>query len=238
MWGAVLVMALAAMADPLRIGLTVLVISRPRPVLQLLAFWLGGLAMGLLVGLSALFFLRDFALAVMEDMESRTASSAGAFVQIAVGALALLLAVLIAVRVPVRRRARVPDRSPAVATAEPNTLSRLSTRAGDVLKGESLWVAFVVGAWLGTPLQYVAALAAILASGASAGTQIAAVLVYQVVTLAFAEIPLVSQLIAPAKTHAVMLRIHDWVLPRRRQLIAVIVAVVGAFLVVNGINSL
>jgi hypothetical protein len=37
-WGAVLVMALAAMADPLRIGITVLIVSRPRPVLQSLAF--------------------------------------------------------------------------------------------------------------------------------------------------------------------------------------------------------
>jgi hypothetical protein len=35
-----------------------------------------------------------------------------------------------------------------------------------------------------------------------------------------------------------MLRVHDWVLPRRRQLIAVIIAVVAALLVVNGIRSL
>ena len=35
-----------------------------------------------------------------------------------------------------------------------------------------------------------------------------------------------------------MLRVHDWVLPRRRQLIAVIIAVVAIFLVINGISSL
>jgi hypothetical protein len=32
--------------------------------------------------------------------------------------------------------------------------------------------------------------------------------------------------------------VHDWVLPRRRRLIAVIIAVVGIFLVINGIGSL
>jgi hypothetical protein len=35
-----------------------------------------------------------------------------------------------------------------------------------------------------------------------------------------------------------MLRVHDWVLPRRRQLIAVTIAVVAAVLVINGIGSL
>ena len=67
------------------------------------------------------------------------------------------------------------------------------------MQGGSLWVAFVAGAWLATPLQYVAALAAILATRTSAGTQVVAVVAYHVVALAFAEIPLVSQLVAPEK---------------------------------------
>src|SRR6476469_3838624 len=109
---------------------------------------------------------------------------------------------------------------------------------GKAIQGQPLWGAFVAGAWLATPLQFVAALTAILASGASAGTQVVALVVYHVVALAFAEIPLVSALVAPDRTQAVMLRVHDWVLPRRRQLIAVIIAVVAALLVVNGIGSL
>ena len=242
-WGAVLVMALAAMADPLRIGLTVLVVSRPRPVLQLLAFWLGGVAMGFAVGLGVLFLLRDLALDFINDFESTTATSTVGLVQIAVGVLALLLAGMIALRFPAPRRARVsvPDVEPQAPTLQPATptaLSRLSKRAGDAMQGGSLWVAFVAGAWLATPLQFVAALTAILASGASAGTQVVALIVYHVVALAFAEIPLLSQLVAPDKTQAVMQGVHDWVLPRRRQLIAVIIAVVAVFLVVNGIRSL
>jgi hypothetical protein len=35
-----------------------------------------------------------------------------------------------------------------------------------------------------------------------------------------------------------MLRVHDWVQPRRRQLIAAIIAVVAILLVVNRIGSL
>jgi hypothetical protein len=243
-WGAVLVMALAAMVDPLRIGITVLIVSRSRPVLQLLAFWLGGLAMGLTVGLGVLFLLRDVAQKIIGDLESTTATSTVGLVQLAIGVLALLLAAMVAMRFPVRRRApaATPDgEPPAVAVPTPpppTTLSRLSTRAGDAMQGGRLWVAFVAGAWLATPLQYIAALTAILASGAPAGTQAVAVVGYHVVALAFAEIPLVGQLVAPEKTQAVILRVHDWVLPRRRRLVAVIIAVVGIFLVINGIGSL
>ena len=241
-WGAVLVMALAGMVDPLRIGITVLIVSRPRPMLQLLAFWLGGVAMGLAVGLGVLFLLRDLALDFIRDLESTTATSTVGLVQLAIGVLALLLAAMIATRFPARRRvpAAMPDGgAPVVALQQtPTAFSRLSTRAGDAMQGGSLWVAFLAGAWLATPVQFIAALTAILASGASAGTQVVALVGYHVVALAFAEIPLVSQLVAPEKTQAVMLRVHDWVLPRRRRLIAVIIAVIGIFLVINGIGSL
>jgi hypothetical protein len=192
------------MADPLRIGITVLVISRPRPVRQLLAFWLGGMVMGLAVGLGVLFFLRDVAQDLIGDLESTTATSAVGLVQIAIAVLALLLAGLIAARLPARLRARAPMAEEVpIATLPPPTptaISRLSTRAGDAMQGGAHWVAFVAGVWLATPLQYVAALAAILASGAPAGTQVTAVAAYHVVALAFAEIPLLTYLVAPDRT--------------------------------------
>lgn len=242
-WGAVLVMALAAMADPLRIGVTVLVISRPRPMIQLLAFWLGGLAMGFGVGLGVVLLLHDLALDFINDLESTTATSTVGLVQVAIGVLALLLAAMIAMRFPSRRGARVAvpvveAQTQAVAPSTPGAWSRVTTWAGVAMQGGSLRVAFVAGAWLATPLQFVAALAAILASGASAGTQVVALVVYHVVALAFAEIPLASALVAPDRTQTVMLRVHDWVLPRRRQLIAVTIAVVAAVLAINGIGSL
>jgi hypothetical protein len=42
MWGSVLVLALLAALNPVRLGLALLVISRPRPVQNLLAYWVGG----------------------------------------------------------------------------------------------------------------------------------------------------------------------------------------------------
>lgn len=227
-WGAVLVMALAAMIDPLRIGVTVLVISRPRPVLQLLAFWLGGLAMGMVVGLGALFLLRGPALDLMANMPAAGDGATIALVQVGLGALAILVAALIALGFPWRTREPRPPHS---------AVSRLTARARNAIRGGSLWVGFLAGVALATPLQYVAALAAILVSDAGAATQFSALIVYHLVVLAFAEIPLLGSLVAPATTYAVMLRIHDWVIVRRRTLAAVIVATIGVFLFVNGMSG-
>jgi hypothetical protein len=52
------VMAFAVSLEPFRIGMTVLMLNRPRPMLQLLAFLCGGFTMGLTVGLVVLFALR------------------------------------------------------------------------------------------------------------------------------------------------------------------------------------
>ncbi len=58
MWITLLAMAVAVSLEPFRIGMTVLMINRPRPGLQLLAFLAGGFVMGLTVGLVVLFVLR------------------------------------------------------------------------------------------------------------------------------------------------------------------------------------
>jgi hypothetical protein len=104
-------------------------------------------------------------------------------------------------------------------------------------EGGSLWVAFVVGLGSTAPTKYLVAFAAILVSGATAGRQISAVVVYTFVAFAVVKIPLVNQLAAPTKTHAVMQRVHNWVRTRRRRVLAVIIAVVGAYLVTTGVGS-
>jgi Sap, sulfolipid-1-addressing protein len=242
MWGAVLLLALVATADPVRIGIAILLFSRPRPVLQLFAFWLGGTAISLVVGLGVLFGLRDFALVLMRDVASTAASSAGGHVRIAIGVLALMIAALLTIRFTAFQRARgsMPGDDPSALVLQPSmprAFSRLSTRAQDVLHGEALWVAFVVGAGMSTDFKYLVVLASILASGVAVGTQVGAAVVYTLVALAFVEIPLIGHLAAPAKTHVVLLQAHNWVRARRRWVVAVIVAVAGVSLVATGMGS-
>jgi Sap, sulfolipid-1-addressing protein len=57
MCSAVFVLSLLVALDPVRIGIVALMISRPRPMRNLLAFWLGGMVAGMTVALIVLLYL-------------------------------------------------------------------------------------------------------------------------------------------------------------------------------------
>jgi Sap, sulfolipid-1-addressing protein len=136
MWGTVLLLALVATADPVRNGTAALLCSRPRPMLNLLAFWFGGVSVSLLVGLGSLFVLRGFALTAIQHLTSAAATSSVRHMQVAAGVFALL----VAARILSRERARLADRDPSVIgqqASTPGPLSWLSTRARDALEGSA-----------------------------------------------------------------------------------------------------
>jgi hypothetical protein len=214
MWITLLVMAVAVSLEPFRIGMTVLMLNRPRPTLQLLAFLSGGFAMGTAVGLVVLFVLRH------------KLSGATHFtlpkVQIVIGVLALLVAAAV------------------IATpSPPRGMETLFTRARHLLDGSSLWVAGAAGVGIALPsVDYLAVLAVILASGAAPPTQVGALLTFNVVAFTLVEIPLVAYLAAPDKTRALMAALHNWIRSHRRRNVAVVLAAVGSVLLAVGIAAL
>jgi Sap, sulfolipid-1-addressing protein len=241
MWSAVLGLSLIAAIDPIRIGIVVLLISRPRPMVSLLAFWLGGMAAGSAAALVLVVYLRDLTLSVMRALFSAVSSPVAAHVQLAIGVLAVLIAGLIAARFRVRQHApvRLTGDERSVLVLEPDTRngsSRLSIRRQ--LEDGSLAVAFIAGVgWATPPVEYLAAIIAILASGAAAAAQVSAALMFTVVAFTVAEIPLMSYLAMPAKTVAVVLRLHDWIKARRQAILAVFVCTFGVLLVVSGMGN-
>jgi len=212
----ILVMAIAVSLEPFRIGMTVLMLNRPKPLLQLLAFLCGGFAMGMSVGLVVLFGLR------------RTLTGSTYFtlprVQVMIGALALAIAAVLTMK----RSARL-DAAPALVSAQVQRL----------LNGRSLWVAGLAGLGIALPsVDYLAALAVILASGAAAMKQVAALLTFNVVAFALVEVPLVAYVLAPGRTRAAMVALHDWIRARRRLEVAALLAAVGTALLAVGIAGL
>lgn len=239
MCSAVLVLSLVAAVDPVRIGIAALLISRPRPMLNLLAFWLGGMAAGIAAPLVVLLFLRDFTLSVMRIVVSAASSPIVAHIQVAIG-VAVPIAALIAARVWARPHAPVPAGTEAsVLVREPKTptgSSPLSIRGR--LESGSLAMAFVAGLALATPpVEYLAAIIAILASGATAAAQVGAALIFTLVAFTVVEVPLISYLATPAKTLAVVHRLNDWISARRRAIPVVVVGALGVLLVVTGVTS-
>ena len=67
----------------------------------------------------------------------------------------------------------------------------------------------------------------IRASGAPIATQVIAAIAFVVTWFAFIEITLVSYLLTPTKTHAVLRPLHDWALAHRRWVLVAIFAVVA-----------
>lgn len=242
--GTALLLALIAATDPVRLGIALLLISRPRPMRNLFAYWLGAIATGSAAAVGLLILLRKLAPMFVQNLTSIAASSTGRHIQIGIGLFALTFAVLTAVGFSARQRAPVGSPTggnPLARPLQPSTptaISRLLDRARGVLDGQSLWVAFAAGVGNGPPaVECVVAVAAILASGAGIGTQVGAAIAFIVVMLVVVEIPLVSYLATPAQTQAVMLHLHNWVRPRRRRILAVIVAMAGVLLVATGMGS-
>jgi hypothetical protein len=239
MWGAVLVFALAAAQDPVRMGIMVLLISGPRPMHNLLAYWLGLMATGLGAALAALFLLRDFTLFVMRAVTSAATNAAVSPILIALGVLALSTAAMLAAPSSVRQalHAPMPGGEPSARVLQPKTLtvvSRLSWTG--LLEGRSLGMAFVAGLFTSQVVEFWGAMMVIMASGAGAGTQVSAALMFTLVAFAIAEIPLVSYLVSPAKTQAVLMQLHGWLRAHRRPIFAFILGAFGVLMVAHGVG--
>jgi hypothetical protein len=204
----VLVMALAVSLEPFRVGMTVLMLNRPRPMIQLIAFLSGGFAMGMAVGLVVLFVFRS----VLAESTHFTLPN----VQIVIGAAALVLAALVASGV----------------LSGP----KLPTPARRLVNGHSLWTAGAAGLGIALPsVDYLAALALIVASGAAAAAQVGTLLLFNVVAFAFVELPLIAYLVAPDRTRATLSALHDWLRSRRRRDVAAFLATIGCMLLVVGL---
>jgi hypothetical protein len=229
----ILVMAVAVSLEPFRIGISVLMLNRPRPMLQLLAYLCGAFAMGMTVGLVVLFVFRRRLLGSTYFTLPR--------VQIFIGVLALLVAAALAAKVFAGRFGRPHSAEPHVggSPARKTGRGKLATQAQRLLNGRSLWVAGMVGLGIALPsVDYLAALAVILASGAAAVEQVGALLMFNVVAFALVEIPLVAYLLAPQTTRASMAALHDWIRSRRLVEVATLLAGAGCVLLSVGVAGL
>jgi hypothetical protein len=229
-WITLLVMAVAISLEPFRISMTVLLINRPRPLLQLLAFLAGGFVMGTAVGVIVLFVLRP-ALGSSHFTLPR--------VQIAIGVLALVAAAAVATGLLGRKRGEDSADEVDRADRADRRTGPLATRARQLLNGRSLWTAGLAGLGIALPsVDYLAVLAVIAASGTGAATQLAALMLFQVVAFGLVEVPLIAHLVAPDRTRATLTALNDWLRSRRRREVSALLAAVGLVLLGVGLAGL
>jgi Sap-like sulfolipid-1-addressing protein len=253
MWAAVLMLALWLATDPLRLLIAIFLISRPRPIQSLFAYWLGGMVGGLISSIVVLIALRDVATPILHDITSFISAYTSGYVRVALGVLALLFAAWIGARM-LRREPVGFLASSTVAPPRPSRILHLRTTlqqyAPEALsrRAASVWrgledgaprVAFVVGlATALPPIEYQAVLTTILASEASVGEQLGASVMFLVIVLATVEIMLISYVMAPEKTRALILELQNQMRALRGKLLPVSSAVAGVFLVFSGMGSI
>ena len=242
MWGTVLVFALIAATEPARMGIAAFLVSCPRPMLHLLAYWLGLMASGVGGALVALFLLRDFTAPVIRVVASAFTNPVVPFIQIALGVVAFATAVTLAVRSPARQPAPVsvsggePSATVALEPKAPTVFSRLSWSS--LFENKSAGMAFVAGLCTSTQLvEYWGAIMVIMASEAAAATQVGAVVMWALVAYAVIEIPLISHVVSPTKTQLIVERLHTWMRANRRPVFAFLLGAVGVFMVANGVGA-
>ena len=223
MWITLLAMAFAVSLEPFRIGMTILMMNRPQPLRHLLAFLAGGFVMGTAVGVIVLFAVRP-ALGSAHFSLPR--------VQVVVGAVLLVNAAVLATGVVGRCAGGNSGRAA-------RRFGWLTTRTGQLLNGGSLWTSSAAGLGIALPsVDYLAALALIVASGAAATVQFGALLLFNVVAFGFVEIPLFCYLMAPERTRATLSALQDWLRTRRRRAVTVISATIGCVLLGAGLAGL
>jgi hypothetical protein len=238
-------MALVAGGEPTRIGAVAFMLTRKKPVRLLVGYFVGAFGLSLIIGVVVVFVLKDIKIGKSSSIPPQT--------EIAVGALSLLISILVGTGVSETLREKVLARHPQAQVPDLNSptspgpagtealpgFDKLPIRVRTVLSKESPWVAWVAGIAVGTPnAYYLAAIAAILKSGFGAGTQIAALVVFNVVAFAQAGIPLVSYLIAPETTRTRVQQLYTWLSSHQRSVLTVLTGLIGIYLVVVGASKL
>ncbi|MBN3458556.1 GAP family protein [Mycobacterium sp. DSM 3803] len=262
MWGDILGWALLVGFNPMLFGAIVLVISRPRPVQNLFAFWVSCLVVNLLalwIPLMVLHRVPSF-VSVAQDLATPDPASGVQPLQLGMGVFAVSLAVLMLIQS--RRRQRVTtavvagsdssvlvkDSDETTGTSDPahtgdglktapSPLRRLTARARDEWNSGALWVSMALSLIYMLPPPLILLISTIIVgSGTAIATQVVAVVVFVAVMLVVFEITLLSYVVAPAKTHAVLEPVHGWALAHRTQILIVMFALVGIWQVLTGLG--
>jgi len=243
----VVLMAVIAWIDPMRIAAIVVILSRRQPVRHLVGCLVVGFGVSLITGAVILF--------VLEGVGVGSGSGIPAEIEIAVAVLALLVAALVGSGIAERVRAKRRARRSTVGGAETGTttttaevprgieqLAAFQKLPGPIqraLKSESVWVAWIAGVAIGMPsAYYLAAIAAILGAGAGVASSVAALLVFNIIAFVLTEGFLVRFLVAPDATREHVDRLYLWTRNHHRLVVTILAGVVGVYLLILGIGKL
>jgi hypothetical protein len=224
--GDVFVIAVLAALDAGLLAATVVLLGRPRPARQLLAYLVGCMGFSIGIGLVVVLALHG------SNVVKHPDPAVSAVIEIAAGALLLVVAVAVVLGRNAQWRPRRRRNDGAVAPKRPS----LSERA---LGNDSLWIAWAAGALYSVPgAYYLAGLALLVKLDQPASIDVVAILGFNLVMFVFLELPLLGFLVAPDRARALTERLNQWMTRHKRTLITVVAGVGGLYLLITGLSDL
>jgi hypothetical protein len=261
MWSSLAGMSFLLALNPILLGIILLIISRPRPVSNLLAYLVGALSVNLplFLGPLALLHLAPGFASFAQGVATPETTTGHRVVPIPLGMAVALLAIASVMTVRFRRaRATVggsdasalgPESSTSTAdSASPGCVRGAAMRLGSKIQellgrlravwdNGSLGVSFVFGMLYLPSLTMVLLIdISIVTSGAGIGEQVGAAIAFVLGYLAILEITLLSYAVAPEKTGAVLRPLHDWAHGHSRQILIAFIALGGFIQLARGIG--
>ncbi len=213
------VLALLAAISPPAILIAALYLASPSPGRTTLAFVAGGFVVVAIVGTIALIALRIGGISLPSHHQTRYGLRLG------LGVIALIAAVLI-------YRHRPKEKKSEDGTAKqkkPGLITRWSKEPRPL-------TAFIVGMIMfGPSITFIAAVQVVASSKADLRATVGAMAMIVVLTVAFAWLPLVAYLVAPARTASALKAFEGWLRRNRKYVLTAAVGVIGLVLVAQGI---
>ena len=218
----VLVLAFVSAISPAILAVVIVVLSRPNPRLLLLAYLAGGMLASVAIGIAVVVSLNG------STLLSGSSPAADPIVNFTMGALALIVAYVLATdrdaSLEQRRRERRASRPPRDPRSE-RVLSRGTTP-----------IAFAVGVALNLPgAFYLVALKDIAQGQHGTGAQVFAIVLFNLIMFALAEVPLLGYSFAPDATRARVEALNAWMARHARQIVIAVAVLAGTYLIGRGI---
>ena len=222
----VFVLAVVSSVDAGLLTAAVVLLGRPRPARQLLAYLIGGMGLSIAFGLLIVLGLHG------SKLLREPSRSTSAVIEVVAGALLIIVAIVVRSGRAVQWHPRRRSHDEAKTSRRPSLYER-------TVGHDSVWIAWAAGAIYSAPgAYYLAGLALLAKLGAPAATNVLAILGFNLIMFALIELPLLGFVFAPERTRSLTERFNQWMTDHRRVLITLIAGAGGAYLLVLGLTDL
>jgi len=233
MWGTVLLMAVVVGLEPEYVAGIKYILSRSSPLYRLIAFYVSGIITSLLAGI-----LIVFAFGHVDSGNSLTLSpTIKVIAGIAFLGVALLFGAGIVTKIHdqfIAKRPKKSDKPPGIERIP--GFNKLPSRIKMALQYDAPLIAWSAGIYVGIPgAYYLAAIAAILTAKISALTELAALLVFNLIAFMVVEGVIIAMIIKPDTARYRLGQLHKWIVANNRTIIVSLLSIAGLYLLFMGI---